>query len=135
MTALSVSTSASTSPTAIASPVFFFHSTSRPSSIVGDSASITTLVAMLSVPVADLVDGRGDLRRVRFGGLLEVLVVRHRYIGLVYPDDRRIQCIKGLTLDHINHFGADAREAPPLLGDHDAIRAGDRCQDRFVIER
>ncbi len=46
MTALSVSTSASTSPTATASPSPFFHSTRRPSSIVGESASMTTLVAM-----------------------------------------------------------------------------------------
>ncbi len=50
ITALSVSTSASTSPTATASPSFFFHSTRRPSSIVGESASMTTLVAMLWVP-------------------------------------------------------------------------------------
>ena len=50
ITALSVSTSASTSPTATASPSFFFHSTSRPSSIVGDSASITTLVLMPRIP-------------------------------------------------------------------------------------
>src|SRR5450755_2099886 len=100
MTALSVSTSARTSPTATVSPVFFFHSTRRPSSIVGDSASITTLVAMLSVPVADLVDGRDDLGRVRFGGLLEMFVVRHRYVGLVDPNDRSIERVECLALDH-----------------------------------
>ena len=46
ITALSVSTSASTSPTATGSPSPFFHSTRRPSSIVGESASMTTLVAI-----------------------------------------------------------------------------------------
>ncbi len=46
ITALSVSTSARTSPTATGSPSPFFHSTRRPSSIVGESASMTTLVAI-----------------------------------------------------------------------------------------
>ncbi len=45
MTALSVSISAITSPFFTASPSFFFQAAIRPSSIVGDSASITTLVA------------------------------------------------------------------------------------------
>jgi hypothetical protein len=46
MTALSVSTSARISPLFTASPSFLSHFTRRPSSIVGESASITTLVAM-----------------------------------------------------------------------------------------
>ncbi len=47
MTALSVSTSARISPDLTASPSFFVHLTRRPSSIVGESASITTLVAIV----------------------------------------------------------------------------------------
>ena len=50
MTALSVSTSAMTSPGRTASPSCFFHSTSRPSSIVGDRASIRTFDAMRPIP-------------------------------------------------------------------------------------
>ncbi len=50
MTALSVSTSASTSPGRTGSPSRFFHSTRRPSSIVGDSASIRTFDAMRRIP-------------------------------------------------------------------------------------
>ena len=46
ITALSVSTSASVSPALTASPSCFFQATRRPSSMVGDSASITTLVAI-----------------------------------------------------------------------------------------
>ena len=46
ITALSVSTSASTSPTATGSPSCFFHSTRRPSSMVGERASMTTFVGM-----------------------------------------------------------------------------------------
>jgi hypothetical protein len=48
MIALSVSTSASGSPVLTASPSFFSHLTRRPSSIVGESASMKTLVAIVS---------------------------------------------------------------------------------------
>jgi hypothetical protein len=46
MTALSVSTSASVSPVLTASPSVLSHFTRRPSSIVGERASIITFVAM-----------------------------------------------------------------------------------------
>ena len=46
ITALSVSTSARTSPLFTASPSFLSHFTSRPSSMVGESASMNTFVAM-----------------------------------------------------------------------------------------
>ena len=48
ITALSVSTSARRSPFATVSPSFFNHLTRRPSSIVGESASIVTFVAITS---------------------------------------------------------------------------------------
>ena len=47
MFALSVSISATTSPWATGSPSRTFHSISRPSSIVGLSCAITTLVAKI----------------------------------------------------------------------------------------
>ena len=47
ITALSVSTSASTSPVFTASPSALSHFTRRPSSIVGESASMNTLVAIV----------------------------------------------------------------------------------------
>ena len=47
MIALSVSTSAIGSPVFTASPSFFSHLTRRPSSIVGESASMNTFVAMV----------------------------------------------------------------------------------------
>jgi hypothetical protein len=50
MIALSVSTSASTSPLFTTSPSFLFHFTRRPSSMVGESASIITLVAIVRIP-------------------------------------------------------------------------------------
>ncbi len=49
MIALSVSTSASTSPCLTASPSFLTHFARRPSSIVGLRASMKTFVAMMSV--------------------------------------------------------------------------------------
>src|ERR1051325_589854 len=60
MTALSVSTSASVSPDFTASPSCFVHFTRRPSSIVGESASMWTLVAMDGV-----TRGRGRAERRR----------------------------------------------------------------------
>src|SRR5438105_3596139 len=48
ITALSVSTSASVSPVFTASPSRLCHFTRRPSSMVGESASMKTLVAMIS---------------------------------------------------------------------------------------
>ena len=48
ITALSVSTSASVSPVFTGSPSFFVHLTRRPSSIVGESASMWTVVAIVS---------------------------------------------------------------------------------------
>ena len=54
MVALSVSISASTSPSETASPSCFSHRTTCPSSMVGDRASICTLVAISTLPVRSL---------------------------------------------------------------------------------
>src|ERR1041384_7925730 len=99
MIALSVSTSASGSPLFTASPSFFSHLTSRPSSIVGDSASMKTLVAMkkgdegpsTSIDVHDLLYGTDRLGYVGLRGPLEVLRVRHRHVGLVHANHRRVE--------------------------------------------
>src|SRR6185503_18133682 len=122
MIALSVSTSASVSPFLMASPSFFSHLTRRPSSIVGERASMKTFVAIggapnsyveyrmssrdlysliedatrhtrfdiRSVEVHDFSDRRDRLRRVGLGCFLEILRVRHRHIGLVDANHRRV---------------------------------------------
>src|SRR5512135_3730974 len=138
ITALSVSTSASTSPTATVSPSCFFHSTRRPSSMVGESASITTWVAMATLGSSSVEhppDGIHDLRRVDLGGLLEVLVVGHRYVGARDPEDRSVELIERLALDHVHHLRADTRERPPLFR-HDApVRPAHRPEQRGRVER
>src|SRR5690606_34631722 len=126
---LSVSTSARTSPVATASPSAFFHSTRRPSSIVGESASITTLVAM-SVPVADGANGGRDLHGVHLRGLLEVLVVRHRDVRLMHANDRGVEVVERLALHEVGDLRADAGEAPALLRNHEPVRLAHRGEHR-----
>ena len=88
MIALSVSTSARTSPVLTASPSFLSHFVRRHSSIVGESASITTLVAISSGEVHDFLH-RGDcLRNVGLGCSLQILCVRHRDVFLMYAQNR-----------------------------------------------
>src|SRR5690606_23443115 len=148
ITALSVSTSASTSPTATDSPSCFFHSMSRPSSMVGESASITTLVAISSAFVVEGARRRGSrfhvehalhggdrLGRVRLGGLLQRLVVRHRDVGRRDPEDRRIQLVEDLPLDHVHHLRTDTGKVPPLLQHHAAVGARHRGEQCLGVER
>src|SRR5512143_1935687 len=116
ITALSVSTSASVSPLFTASPTALVHLTRRPSSIVGESASITTLVAM-SVEVEDPAGGRDDLVGRRLGQALELLVVGHRRVRLRDPQHRGIQLVERVALDDVHHLRADAAVGPPFLGE------------------
>src|SRR6266542_6886589 len=130
ITALSVSTSARTSPVFTASPSCFSHLTRRPSSIVGESASITTFVAIApSVDVHDLLHCRDCLRRVRLRRLLEILSVRHRSIGLMYSQNRRIQIVEAFALDEIDHLAADAADLPAFLENYGTVRFPNRRVD------
>src|SRR5205823_5246707 len=133
MIALSVSTSPIGSPDLTASPSFLSHLTSRPSSIVGESASMNTLVAIvvtLSVEVHDFAHGRDGLRQVGLGGLLEALGVRHWDVLLVYAHDRRVQVIEALALHVIDHLGANPADRPPFLEHYAAIRLLHRRRNR-----
>src|SRR5688572_28013179 len=124
ITALSVSTSASTSPLFTWSPSDLSHFTRRPSSIVGESASITTLVAMALplVEVHDLPDRRDRLRRVGLRRLLEILGVRHWHVLLVHTKHWRIEVIEAFALDVVGHLRADAAHLPAFLEHDGAIR-------------
>src|SRR5687767_4121637 len=137
ITALSVSTSARTSPTATVSPACFFHSTRRPSSMVGESASMTTLVAMSPTPVQVqyLTHCRHDLVRVGLGRLLQALVVRHRYVGAGDPEHRRIQLIERIPLDYVHDLRSDAGEVPAFLDHHAAVGLGDGGEKGRLVER
>src|SRR5688572_13358429 len=107
MMALSVSTSARTSPLLTASFSAFNHFTRRPSSIVGESASIKTFVAIGSRPglvvyVHDFLHRRDRLRHVRLGRPLEVLRVRHGHVRLVHAHYRRVEIVEAVALDVVD---------------------------------
>ena len=77
--------------------------------MVGDSAFITTVVAMApSVEVEDAPGSGNDLGGIRLGSLLEVLVLRHRHIGSRDPEHRRVQQVERLALDQVHDLGPDA---------------------------
>src|SRR3954451_2946899 len=131
ITALSVSTSAKTSPTATGSPSCFFHSTRRPSSMVGERASITTLAVIHDsglglwtwtrdlLSIQHLVHRGDDLRWVGLGRFFQLLVVGHGYVCAGNPYNGRIQLIEGFPLDRVHHLRSDSGERPAFLH-HDA---------------
>src|SRR6266850_8177380 len=136
ITALSVSTSARVSPFFTASPSRFVHLTRRPSSIVGDSASIWTLVAMGGLlEVEDAPRRGGDLLGRRLGGALEVFVVGHRNVGLRHALHRGIELVECVPLDDVDDLRADPGVGPTFL-DHDrAVRLRHGRQDGRFIQR
>src|SRR6476620_11683759 len=126
MIALSVSTSARTSPDFTASPSFLSHFVRRPSSIVGESASITTLVAISSGEVHDFLY-RGDcFRGIGLRCSLEILCVRHRNIFLMHAQHRRVEIVETFALDEIHRLRANAAYLPAFLENYSAIRLTDR---------
>src|SRR5262249_52373184 len=127
--------SARTSPTATASPSPFFHSTRRPSSMVGERASMTTLVAMLGIPVQHLVYRCDHLGGVDLGRPLEKLVVRHGHVGAGNSDDRGIELVEALTLNGVHDLGAHAGERPSFLRNYAAVGARHGGDHRLFIER
>src|SRR3984893_2298031 len=100
--ALSDSTSAITSPFLTASPLFFFHSTTVPSSIVSESFGIFTSgigspsTNHLARELLDVLAGR-DRR------LLEPQAAWHRHLRAAQPADRRVQVVETPLL----HAGRD----------------------------
>src|ERR1041384_4753738 len=132
MTALSVSTSASVSPDFTASPSCFVHFTRRPSSIVGDSASMWTLVA---IQVQNLPCRRHDLFGRSLRGSLEHLVVWHRNIGLGHALHGRIEIVERIPLDEIDHLRTDAGVGPAFFDHHRAVGLLHGIEDRRFIER
>src|SRR5712691_3463673 len=123
MMALSVSTSASVSPDFTGSPSCLFHFTSRPSSIVGDNASMWTLVA---IQVQNLPCRRHNFLGRCLRRALEMLVVGHGHIGLRDTLHRRIEIVECVTLNEIHHLRADPDVRPALFDDDCAIGLLDR---------
>src|SRR5882762_5111908 len=132
MTALSVSTSASVSPDFTGSPSCFAHFTRRPSSIVGDSASMWTLVA---IQVQNLPCRRHDFLGRCLRRALEMLVVGHGDVGLGHALHRRIEVVECVALNQIHDLRPDSDVRPPLFDDHRAVRFLDRLENRRLVQR
>src|SRR2546427_1378573 len=132
MTALSVSTSASVSPDFTGSPSCLFHFTRRPSSIVGDNASMWTLVA---IQVQNLPCRRHNFLGRCLRRALEMLVVGHGHIGLRDTLHRRIEIVECVTLYQIDDLRPDSDVRPPLFDDHRAVRFLDRFENRRLVQR
>src|SRR5437870_3261850 len=94
--ALSDSTSARTSPVFTSSPLFFFHSTMVPSSIVSDSLGmLTSGIGLFSERRADQAL---DVLRGRDRRLLQRQAVGHRDLRATQPPDGRAEVVQAPLL-------------------------------------
>src|SRR2546428_3933554 len=120
--ALSDSTSAITSPFLTTSPLFFFHSTTVPSSIVSESLGMFTSAIGL-LPADHHARELLDVLARRDGRLLQGQAVRHRHLSAAQPADRRVQVVEAPLLDPGGDLRGDPIRRPALL-DHEAPAPG-----------
>src|SRR6266851_7918297 len=132
--ALSDSTSASTSPFLTASPLFFFHSTTVPSSIVSESFGIFMSVIEwfpadhLACQLLDVLAG-GDRR------LLQRKAVRHGHLRAAQPANGSVEVVEATLLHARRDLGSHAIGRPAFL-DHDASAGpANRFDDRRPVDR
>src|SRR5437870_12607131 len=130
--ALSDSTSARTSPVLTSSPLFFFHSTIVPSSIVSESfgmftSGIGTLREGAAHEALDVLTGRDR-------GLLQRQAVGHRDLGAAQAPDRRVEVVKAPLLYAGRDLGRDAVRRPALFDHHAAARLAHRIDDRLPVD-
>src|SRR2546428_576478 len=112
------SPAAITSPFLTASTLFFFHSTTVPSSIVSESfGMLTSGIGLL--PADHLARVLLDVLARRDGRLLQGQAVRHRHLSAAQPADRRVQVVEAPLLDPGGDLRGDAIRRPALL-DHEA---------------
>src|SRR6266702_5420894 len=101
--ALSDSTSAITSPFLTVSPLFFFHSTIVPSSIVSESFGM--FISDIGTLAKRRADDALDVLRGRDRGLLQRHAVRHRHLRATEAPHRRVEIVEAPLL----HPRADLR--------------------------
>src|SRR5713101_5945032 len=131
--ALSDSTSAITSPFLTGSPLFFFHSTIVPSSIVSESFGIFTS-AIERLPAHNLSRQFLDILARRDRSLLERQAVWHRHLRAAQPADRGVQVVEAALLHAGGDLGGHAVGRPALL-DHQAARsAPNRLDDGRPVD-
>src|SRR5207253_2266403 len=115
--ALSDSTSATTSPAFTSSPLFFFHSTIVPSSIVSESLGM--LISGIGLASDGVAHQALDVFAGRDRRLLERQAVGHRNLGAAEPPDRGVEIVEAPLL----HAGRQLRRhavGRPAFLDHDA---------------
>src|SRR6185503_11703073 len=108
--ALSVSISANGSPIETLSPSFLSHRESWPSSMVGESLGMITLVAIQIGPlqVSNFAHRRDDLVHSWNSAILEVLRIRHRHVGGRDSFDRRIKIVERTLGDFSSNLRPDS---------------------------
>src|SRR6266851_1619916 len=130
--ALSDSTSASTSPCFTWSPLFFFHSTIVPSSIVSESFGM--LISGIWFPSHCVADQALDVLAGGDRGLLEWQAVGHRDLGAAKPPDRCVEVVEAPLLHARCDLGGHSVSRPAFL-DHDApARLAHRVHDRRPVD-
>src|SRR5438309_8044226 len=131
--ALSDSTSAITSPFLTVSPLFFFHSTMVPSSIVSESFGIFTS-AIEGLPADHLARQLLDVLAGRDGRLLERQAVRHRHLRPAQPANRRVKIVEGTLLNPGGDLRGHAICGPAFLHDQAPARAPNGLHDRRPVD-
>src|SRR5438445_2405862 len=132
--ALSDSTSAITSPFLTVSPLFFFHSTTVPSSIVSESLGMVTS-AIERLPAHHLARQLLDVLARGDGRLLEGQAVRHGHLRAAQAANRGVEVVEGTLLDPGGDLGGHPVRCPALLDDQAPARAPDRLDDRRPVDR
>src|SRR2546428_12146701 len=132
--ALSDSTSAITSPFLTTSPLFFFHSTTVPCSIVSESFGMLISVIGL-LPADHHARELLDVLACRDRRLLQGQAVRHRHLSAAQPADWRVQIVEASLLDPGGDLRGNAIGRPALLDDEAPARAANRLDDGWPVDR
>src|SRR5713226_334634 len=131
--ALSDSTSAITSPFLTGSPLFFFHSTIVPSSIVSESFGMF-MSAIEALPADDLARELLDVLAGRDRRLLERQAVWHWHLRTAEAADRRVQIIEASLLNAGGDLGGHTVRRPTLLDYQAPARAANRFDDGRPVD-
>src|SRR5256712_9681128 len=130
--ALSDSTSAITSPFLTGSPLFFFHSTTVPSSIVSESLGMF-MSAIELFPADHFARQPLDVLACGDRRLLERQAVRHRHLSAAQAPDRCVKAVEAPLLHSSSDLRGHAIRRPAFLDDHAPAGAAGRLLARRPV--